>query len=309
MFLRLHVCLSAMILFTMLGCENIVTDASLPYSEKIVISAVLTAGDSLKNIHISRTVAPLDTISAQKIYIGDARASITVDGKSYPLQLQGTDYVDSIYIRDGLLRSLYHVPNLVVEAGKHYKLRVEWQGKTATAETFVPKPIEIISARIIPKEVVETIIFTTGGFLQTRSTYASVELALRPRPNETFGIAAFGLSENDILPVEFRRGFGQHIPTVTVLGSSVQNGTLILQKQSIYDYPLYLRNRLYVGCSSFDAAADSYFRYRNNDTPFGTGTLPGILYGEPGRNPDWNIRGDGIGLFVGRSEMAVVEAK
>jgi hypothetical protein len=293
----------------MLGCETIVTDASLPYSEKIVISGVLTAGDSLKNIHISRTVAPLDTFSTEKIYVGDAVASITVDGKSYPLELQSLEDIDSLYIQNGLVRSLYHVPNLVVEAGKRYALRVEWHGKVATAETFVPEPIEIISARLVPKEVVETVIYPWGGLSQTRTIYASVEVNLRPRPNETFGIAAYEIYRYEILPSGFRYRFGQNVPSVAILGTPSQNSNLLLQTQTNYGYPLYQTYRLYVGCSSFDAAAQSYFRSLRADMPFGTGTLPSILYGEPGRNPEWNIRGDGIGLFVGRSEMAVVQAK
>ncbi len=292
-----------------LGCESVVTDASLPYSEKIVINSVLTAGDSIKNIHISRTVAPLDTFSAEKVYVGDAIASITVDGKSYPLELQRSPEIDSLALRYGVLWSLYHVPNLVAEAGKRYALRVEWRGKVATAETFVPKSLEIISARLVPKEVTETVIQTSGGLWQTRSTYASVEVMIRSRPNETFGIAVYRPSPYEILPSIFRNEYGQHIPGVTVLGAAAQNGTLLLQRQSDYRYPLYPSLRFYVGCSSFDAAADSYIRSQNAYMPFGRGSLPSIVYGEPTRNPEWNVRGDGIGLFVGRSEMAVVEAK
>ncbi len=305
----IYSCCLALTLCGILGCESVVTDASLPYSEKIVISGVLTAGDSLKNIHLSRTVVPLDTFSTEKVYVGDAIASITVDGKSYPLELQKSPDIDSIALQYGLLRSLYHVPNLVVEAGKRYALRVEWHGKVATAETFVPEPIEILSARLVPKEVVETVIYMSGGLSQTRTTYASVEVTLRPRANETFGIAAYEIYRYEILPSGFRYRFGQNVPDVAVLGTSVQNGGLLLQTQTNYGYPLYQTYRLYVGCSSFDAAAQSYFRSQRADMPFGTGTLPSILYGEPGRNPEWNIRGDGIGLFVGRSEMAVIEAK
>lgn len=307
--LWLYSCCLALTLCGLLGCESIVTDASLQYSEKIVISGVLTAGDSLKNIHISRTVAPLDTFSTEKIYVGDAVASITVDGKPYPLELQSLADIDSLYIQNGLVRSLYRVPNLVVEAGKRYALRVEWRGKVATAETFVPEPIEIISARLVPKEVVETVLYMSGGLSQTRTTYASVEVTLRPRPNETYGIAKYETYQYEILPSVFRYRFGQNVPGVTVLGTSAQNGSLLLQKTTDYGYPLHNRYRLYVGCFSFDAAAQSYFRSLRADMPFGTGTLPSILYGEPGRNPEWNIRGDGIGLFVGRSEMAVAEAK
>ena len=235
-FLRIYCCCLTIMLCGVLGCESTVTDASLPYSEKIVISGMLTAGDSIKNIHISRTVAPLDTFSIEKVFVGDAVASIMVDGKTYPLTLQSAASIDSLYIRNGLLRSLYHVPNLVVEAGKRYALRVEWRGKVATAETFVPKPLEIISARLVPKEVTETVIQTWGGLWQRRSTYASVEVMIRSRPNEAFGIAAYSTFSDEILPSIFRKDYGQFIPRVAVLGTSAQNGPLLLLQQSDYNY-------------------------------------------------------------------------
>lgn len=291
-----------------IGCETTVTDASLPYSEKLVISGIITAGDSIKNIQISHTVAPLDTYSLEKVFIKDAVGSVMVDGKSYPIQFQGLEDVDTLYIQNGLVRSLYRVPNLVAEAGKRYALRVEWRGKIATAETFVPEALSIVSSRIVPREVAEVII-GSGGLYQTRTTYASVEVTVHARANETFGIATADYFQYLALPDVLRYRFGSSIPDAAVLGASSSNGTVVLQYPLSLGYPVFQGYVIYAGCSSFDAAVHSYFLYRNSYSPFGSGTLTGILNGEPSRNPTWNIRGDGIGMFIGRSEMAIVRAQ
>jgi hypothetical protein len=307
----IYFCCGALMLCGVLGCESIITDASLPYSEKIVISGVLTAGDSLKNIHISRTVAPLDTFSTEKIYVGDAVASIIVDGKSYRLELQSMEDIDSVYIRNRLLRSLYHVPNLVVEAGKHYALRVEWRGKVATAETFVPNIPKVESAQVVRFEVNQTIL-TPNGIVRDTSIYSAVKVIINVVPNEAYGIIdAYATSAMNTNWMSDILTSSTTIPETTVHSRTAVSGRLEILYRANYEFPLFSGSVMVAGLNAFDGALYEYLLSINNskNAIAGSSVISDLIYGNTYPNPRWNVKGDGIGLFVGRSAVLPIRIK
>jgi Domain of unknown function (DUF4249) len=157
------------------SCFGTISDpVELPYDEKIVVRALLIVGESLNDIQISRTLPPLDTFSYEKVFIGNAKATLVIDGQTFQLQLQSrtTTATTSPY------RSLYHIPNLRVQAGKTYALRVEWQspsGKSLVAEASTRTPAEpqIDSVRVnvafpLTASGTPDTVFTTQAFAQGR---------------------------------------------------------------------------------------------------------------------------------------------
>jgi|GEM_PF-6185946 len=121
----LIVLLLSVILFS---CEETITDVELPYVEQLVVSCVLENGDLVDSLRLERTLPPLEHYDEDKALVKDAKVQINDGDSTYDL-----------FYSDGY----YRTSNLIAQAGKTYKLNVEWKGKKATATTFVPNPVEI----------------------------------------------------------------------------------------------------------------------------------------------------------------------
>jgi hypothetical protein len=108
------------------SCEQNVSDANLVYVEELVIRAQITAGDTVRNVQITRTLPPLDQYSPDKAEVKDADAKIISDGREYKLHYLGS----SVYASD----------SLIPQAGRSYEIQVRWKGKYAWATTTIPQP-------------------------------------------------------------------------------------------------------------------------------------------------------------------------
>ena len=120
---NLFILLSIIILFNSCG-------EPLPVKTKFVIEAFLFAGEPVDDIYI-KTTYPISEREDISEPIGNATVTLYKEGVAY-------DLVPS----DSL--GFYHYPNtdLTVETGDVFKLEVNYDGTTATAETIVPTPTE-----------------------------------------------------------------------------------------------------------------------------------------------------------------------
>lgn len=267
-------------LFSILTCCCAPSAPQLPFEEKIVVRALLEAGQNLSDVQISRTIPPLDEFSYEKIFLGDAVATISVDGTTYPMELQPRTSAFPY-------RSLYRVPNLRVEAGKLYALEVRWKNLIARAQTFVPLLPDVDSvvvvASILPVRIAPvSMVFDTVFVSSAR---------IRARAKEVYrvGTSLHDASSGRIIS---GRGFGDAILIQEAQTLSLQTNSWRFTTATIQVLANTIQTR--VNIEAYDAAFYDYYQTRSRNGQVG-------LFSPGGPNIDWNVTGDGIGEFSGMS--------
>lgn len=301
------------------SCTSTVTDIQLTSTERIVVSGLLIADAPLRNIQISRTLPPLDTFTVDRVFIGDAKASITVDGQTIALRLQAQTPADTLANgKPAPRRSFYEAPGLTVQAGKTYTLRVEWQGKVATAETIVPTAPIVEQSRLTFSRTSEFTtnanVFLTGDTTKilakngmiavVPATTAVVTLSVRARSTEMYRVFSFIVRDSqsrDSLGGDAALGV-QNAQS----GASASSGTVTLRQtiSLVKRFPSFiLPARIFPPTASgsliVQAADSAYYDYVVSNARANSGNNP---IGAEGINPRWNVKGDGIGLFIGTSQ-------
>jgi len=262
----LIVLLLSVILFS---CEETITDVELPYVEQLVVSCVLENDDLVDSLRLERTLPPLEHYDEDKALVKDAKVQINDGDSTYDL-----------FYSDGY----YRTSNLIAQAGKTYKLNVEWKGKKATATTFVPNPVEI------PKIEFE-IRKTTGqwGEAYEVNVFSMIKLVKNVVYNSGVLNNSQGHGSYDFFNI-YREidvnsdGYCKVSFTNWYFYQPIDTNII---KEIFYDYSGVL--------SSYDAQFYQYFITRFN------GQSGDEIFGGNSNNIQWNIKGDGIGLFIGRS--------
>jgi Domain of unknown function (DUF4249) len=312
------------------SCNATVIDgATLPAQEQIVVSGILVAGQAVRNIEITRTIPPLDTFRVSKTLINDAQVTITVDGRTIPLTLQtptGRVPLDSSgrpIAGFDVEASKYEAPTLIPEGGKTYTLTINWNGKRATATTLVPLPPDVRAFDPLVWRL-DSVTRIVGGMpgmgggvmppmgggmpgppvtarIQELST--KINLTLQPRENEGYRYT--------------RIGFRDTVRAITLPDALITNATLRLplsiiealpltysaQFQITANAPFRLQTANTVSVVSVEAMDAAFERYQTSANRNSATSSP---LGGNGQNPIWNVSGDGIGIFVGRSLPKVV---
>jgi hypothetical protein len=312
---------SLVITLLIYSCTSTVTDIQLTSTERIVVSGLLIADSPLRNIQISRTLPPLDTFTVDRVFLGDAKASITVDGQTIALRLQAQTPADTLPNgKPAPRRSFYEAPGLTVQAGKTYTLRVEWQGKVATAETIVPAAPIVEQSRLTFSRTSEfttnasifltgdtTRLLPRGGMIAVvPATTAVVTLNVRARSTEMYRVFSFIVRDaqtRDSLGGDAALGV-QNAQS----GASASSGTVTLRQtiSLVRRFPpanFILPARIFPPTASgsviVQAADSAYYDYVISNARANSGNNP---IGAEGINPRWNVKGDGIGLFIGTSQ-------
>lgn len=271
--------------YVLSSCFGAISDpVELPYDEKLVIRALLIVGESVNDIQVSRTLPPLDTFSYSKVFVGNAKVTLTIDGQPYQLELQPRTTTATTVP----YRSLYRIPNLRVQAGKTYSLTVEWQnsaGKTLIAQAKARTPSEphIDSVRLSPAFTV-----AVSGKADTVFT---TEVFAKGRPNEMMRVGSLLLNPVGQVMATFGYGdvtfFEQNVPNVPTL---LKSNNWRFTTATVQVLSGQLRTRAII--ETYDGDYYKYFQTRNRSgqpSPLNPG----------GPNIDWNVTGDGIGVFSG----------
>ena len=259
----------------------------LPYEEKIVVRGLLEAGQPLADVQISRTIPALDEFSYEKIFVGDARATVTIDGRSYAMELQPRTSTSATVP----YRSLYRVPSLRVEAGKTYTLEVRWKNLVASAETRVPLVAELDSVN-----VVASIVPSRLGSEVVYDTVFESSAIIRARANEVYRV---GTTLNEVASGRLvsARGFGEAslIPSVQIV--ALTSNTWRFTTATVQVLSNRLQSR--VNVEAYDGTFFAYYQTRSRSGQVG-------LFSPGGPNISWNVTDDGIGEFSG---MSVVQRR
>ncbi|MCQ2177630.1 MAG: DUF4249 domain-containing protein [Bacteroidales bacterium] len=85
-----------------------------------------------------------------------AKVTVEHDGTVYPLSARLSDSY--------FLRNYFTSGRIIGEPGEEYTLRVEWDGKTATATTVIPEPRELDELTVIQSEASDTLFTIKARF-------------------------------------------------------------------------------------------------------------------------------------------------
>lgn len=253
------------LLLSLSSCEQDVTGVSLPYKEQLVLRAVLNAGSKIENVRLERTLPPLDVYSEEKALVSNAIMII-----------------DNGFIKDTLKYSNgYYSSKLTAEVGKKYKINILWKGLKAYAETFVPEPADF-------NEIFFEFKPSTNSYGSPYVYYQATIYTLIS-PNEKYvyeGTVADGFNfypTDEVSTYSQRNKDGKLRVNLTYTGGSDTNEI----KRLIKNYKFVIL--------SYDKQFYDYYITKYN------GSSTDEIFGNVGTNVRWNVKGDGIGMFIGRT--------
>lgn len=248
---------------TFISCEQPLEDEEIPYELKIVVSGTLYPYQQVKDIYIGRTLPISYQYSSEFAELTDAVAAIECGGRYYPLRHTG--------------KGLYANDTLITEPGKKYVLIVNYESKLATAETTVPTPGVINKLSLALKDI--------GG---VKENYVNAQI--KPAGDEVYAITWLIMLPNGFISKE-----AQEAPEV--IGTS-DLATVSVNSAIIPQYLINTsRENLAVRVHIFDKQFRDYFTTKPNSE------VTDQIYGQTRSNVKWNIKGDGIGLFLGKRDM------
>lgn len=261
--------LIALLSIALTACEETVTGVTLPYKEQLVIRGLLESGEQIRNIKVEKTLPPLENYNADKARVTDALLIVS-DGN----------------ISDTLISAVgsYFSNSLKAEAGKTYTLTAKWKGHTATAQTYVPHKVayDEVEFKIIRES-------SNGWFSNKVEFFATTT----PEQNLVYqgaisGDYGYELGYNDDLHRYEERDANGKLKVVfgEYYFDDFVDSNYVKQ---------YIKNAKFV-LLAYDKQFYDYFVTRYNGE-----TSEGI-FGNSGLNVAWNIKGDGIGMFIGWSK-------
>jgi hypothetical protein len=285
----------------------------VPHDERLVINGFLEEGVAVKNIMLIKTLDITDTSNMRKARITDAEVSITSDGQTFPLSLQPDNLAFGGRVPDGVnlaeQPTYYQAPQLVPQA---------------TATTVIPAKPSIIPMSSSFSTKPDSVIYFFGGGVGTVS-----KSILKGDVSVQFG-AQNGAFIGTIEPTQVNTGIldstgrmitvsissQQQIITAPIAENIALANSITRMKLSFWfwlpsrytEFPkerellAKAAPRVKLQIAAFDTP---YQRYLQTQTRGSTADA-GIL-GPSGLNPAWNIKGNGIGLFIGRSGTVSLE--
>lgn len=256
------------------ACEQVVDNPELPYQEKLVIRGVLVAGEEPDLFQLSRTLPPLDEMDLEKVRLDGVDAFVSDGENRYDL------------VRETAI--LYKADGLIPETGKTYRIEVRWNGKYAWAETT------------IPDDPVVDGVFQRFHKVSGRYGWWEVKYYAAVKPNNDLYYFGSTLHTDSQGNVNGRRDFYK----VYGYSDRDKNGfvNVLVAEESVDDTTTY-NNSSHIFKSVIYSAGkefNDYFQSRNYD-----GVESSDIFGTSGSNVTWNIRGDGIGMFVGMGEAII----
>jgi hypothetical protein len=264
------------------GCENVVPADDLPYVDHIVIQGYLHAGMPIDSIAITHTLPLSVQYNVEEAALKDATVAVAVEGRSLPLT-----YVGSGNFSDPTRE--------IIVAGKEYSIDVRWNGMHAWASTRIPAPPALLSQSVINIRRDTEFYRDYYGELDTFVHFGGVlKIGVQPIPGVTFG-----LMSDSIMSVGGRfygssNYYGYDYRQLHRGEEPDSDGVVYLTEGVSLD-PSVRQYRASVTVGDADEAYYDFLRTYSNYDDNG-------VFGTAGTNPKWNVKGDGIGLFIGMAQ-------
>jgi hypothetical protein len=250
------------------SCEETVKNPNLEYEPKLVIRAFLFPNETLRGITIMMTKPPLaSSEDIQNSFISNANVTISTQGKSFKCSYNGSSY----YCND-----------LYLQEGQTYHLSVKYKNMTATATTIIP----IVNVDSVYYEI-DSNKFVWGTY--RAKMYAKVS------SSQPFSCYAIELS-NDTY--KYDGTFTYRDAMVSCHPKTNNNVLLEVLIDHNFDYLMYdIINWQY----TLVVCDEQMYKYYITKSDYDDWDL----FGPSGTNPMWNIKYDGIGLFIGCNKKEI----
>lgn len=248
------------------GCEQPLQEEEFPYEIKLVIRGVLEPGKLIDDIYIGRTLPINAEFDEDFANLTDAVGAVVSDGIFYPLR----------HIQDGI----YTTDSLIVEEGKTYYLVAQWQDKSVSATTSIPVPGKVLN-------------FGIKNLDQDGKQVSVMEATIDPHSDESYTIT-WVLMYSDGLVSREADNFVQANRSLS--GEQIKVRSDVIPPALLNSTTGKLGIRVYV----YDRAFYDYFQAQ------GSTQISESIFGQPLTNVKWNIEGEGIGLFIGRTDALFI---
>lgn len=249
------------------SCEKVLDDYELPYERKLVIQAILNQGTEENRFSFTLTQPPLGKEVQEEIDPDFLIGHIESEGQRWDLK-----YYESVGYYE---RGYYYTEGLIPETGKTYDLYVEYKGLKAFATTTLPKFPKIIDTLVIEEE------YDDGWETGTRK---SLYCRIIPEPGVVYTNEYEWWSE----PVTYADALID------------ENGNKYLDV-FLNEYH-YSNSEIVVGI--FQVFDEQYYDYIISKKKYNDDV--GDIFSTSGTQIDWNIKGDGIGVFFA-TDAKVIE--
>lgn len=217
------------------------------------------------SVSIHKTLPPLEEFSEEKVRISGVKAYIECDGKQYPLTNNN--------------QGKYSNAELIPIPGKSYKLYAEWKNHKAYSETSVPLNYDTLYNYNVQKRIVDS---EWGGQQLEYTISADARLS----GNSVALISAVGNNQYYNFPTE--------------LCAKLENdfsGNIVIGKYATWNYEDFRLSSVMI--TKYDNPYFDYYVTRRE------GDMNDDVFAISGNNIAWNIKGDGIGLFIGSNKKEI----
>jgi hypothetical protein len=176
------------------------------------------------------------------------------------------------------LPGLYVASGLHIASGEAYDLEAEWQGKHVRAHTRIPFPPTVVSC---------TAHSDMGG-----SGPLTLETVVRAAPSDAYGQTWTTTSPSG-------SSSGGAFTEIKRAVDADANGDVKISEA--YDLSVAPADTLFGVVHALDEPFYDFFISKGGNTP----GYDDLLFREIGGFVNWNVEGDGIGLFIGRATTRI----
>jgi len=250
------------------SCSDQIVDNDLSFNEKVVVRSLLEAGKPIE-VYFGKTFSPNTEFDPGKSFLEDVIVSIKNGSKTYSLEHVG----DGIYLNN----------NLTAINGEEYSLTAVWSGDTIKAQTYIPFSTTFQKAQL------QSEISATGDSVFYLQGY------LTPRENAVYGATWSVLNALDTIRVE-----DDVIPNLVREKDANLAGLLLIRTRAIpRNLVRQYRNSLFIRIHAFDEVFYNYFITQDANNASTN------IFSQSGINLRWNVTGNAIGLFIGKSDFII----
>lgn len=258
-----------LIILVFVSCEDQVVENDLDFNEKVVVRSLLEAGKPIE-VYFGKTYPPNKEFNPSQSFLEDVDVSVL-----------GTNEME--YKLSHIQNGIYKNEDLIAVNGIEYELKAVWQGDSIIAKTYIPFSTTFQKAQVIT-EVDENA--DTSYFLQG---------FLSPRENAVYGATWSIFNAIDTIRIE-----DDIIPDLAREQDANLAGLLLIKTREIpKELVDQYRNSLFIRIHAFDEEFYNYFITQDANNASTN------IFSQAGINLRWNVEGNAIGLFIGKSDFIV----
>jgi hypothetical protein len=249
------------------SCGDSIVNNDLGYKEHLVVRGILVAGEPI-TVYFGKSLPLQQTFDSANANLKNVFAYITHNLKN-----------DTMYYTGN---GIYKCKSLIAQNGETYSLFANWNNSVVRSETSVPFTASFQNASL------DTVI-------ENNDTSFTVKGVLTPRPGAVYGATWSIISSNPSYVLEDS--------VISILAREKDKdllGNLLIKTRKIsIDLVRKWRSNLFIRVHAFDEQIYNFFITQDANNASNN------IFGNSGVNLRWNVSGDGIGMFIGKTDFIV----